>query len=344
VSREPAPPPAVAGASLTAFVHEPVLLDDVLELLVPVPDGLVLDATVGGAGHAAAILASRPGLVLLGLDRDPEAVEVATARLAPFGGRASVRQARFDRLGELLDEGASGFGRLPLVAALFDLGVSSYQLDAPARGFSFRDDAGLDMRMDPTTGTSAAELLASIGEDELASLLYANGEERFARRIARAVIAARPLTGTAQLAEVVAAAVPAAARRRGHPARRVFQALRIAVNEELEQLAPALQAAVERLEPAGRIVTLAYHSGEDRIVKSTLAALASGGCACPPGLPCVCGAEPVVRLLTRGARKAGAGELARNPRSSSARLRAAERLAVAALAPGRDRADRPGGS
>jgi 16S rRNA (cytosine1402-N4)-methyltransferase len=310
-----------------AFEHEPVLLDEVLELLGPVPDGLVLDATVGGAGHAAAILASRPGFVLLGLDRDPEAVEVATARLAAFAGRARVRQARFDRLAELLDTDAAGFGQLPLVAALFDLGVSSYQLDAPARGFSFRDDADLDMRMDQMVGPSAAELLASMGEDQLTALLHANGEERFARRIARAVIAARPVTRTQQLAEVVASAVPAAGRRRGHPARRVFQALRIAVNEELDVLGPALEDAVERLEPGGRVVILAYHSGEDRIVKSTLATLATGGCVCPPGLPCVCGAEPVVRLLNRGARKAASVELARNPRSSSARLRAAERLA-----------------
>ncbi len=311
------------------FEHEPVMLAEVLDLVAAVPDGLVLDATVGSGAHAEAILASRPGLVLLGLDRDPAAVRAARRRLEPFAGRARVEHARFDGLGDLLDGPRAGFGPVPLVAALFDLGVSSHQLDTAERGFSFREDAPLDMRMDPGEGRSAAELLASLGERELASLLADHGEERFAHRIARAVTAARPVTSTAQLAEVVAAAVPAAARRRGHPARRVFQALRVAVNEELEQLRPALEAAIARLEPGGRAVTLAYHSGEDRIVKSTFAELATGGCTCPPGLPCVCGATPTVRLLTRGARKPSAAEAERNPRSSSARLRAVERLPVA---------------
>jgi 16S rRNA (cytosine1402-N4)-methyltransferase len=309
------------------FEHEPVMLAEVLELFEPVPDGLLLDATVGGAGHAAALLASRPGLVLVGLDRDPVAVAAAAGRLAAFGARARVLHARFDQLGDVVDPGRSGFGALPLVGALFDLGVSSHQLDAAERGFSFRDDAPLDMRMDPSAGRSAAELVASASEEELASLFAAHGEQRFASRIARAVVAARPLTRTGQLAEVVAAAVPAAARRRGHPARRVFQALRVAVNEELDQLRPALEAAVSRLVAGGRAVVLAYHSGEDRVVKATFAELASGGCTCPPGLPCVCGATPTVRLLTRGARKPGPGEVARNPRSSSARLRAVQRLA-----------------
>jgi 16S rRNA (cytosine1402-N4)-methyltransferase len=309
------------------FAHEPVMLDEVLGLFAAVPDGLVVDATVGGGGHAEAVLTARPGLVVLGLDRDRDAVRAARARLAPFVGRARVEQARFDALAAVLDGDRAGFGRLPVVGALFDLGVSSHQLDEPGRGFSFRHDAPLDMRMDPQSGVTAAELLASLDERELSALLAAQGEERFAPRIARALVAARPVTTTHQLAEVVARAVPAAARRRGHPARRVFQALRVAVNEELDQLEPALRAAVTRLEPGGRAVVVSYHSGEDRIVKATFADLASGGCTCPPGLPCVCGAVPLVRLLTRGARKPAPAEIERNPRSSAARLRAVERLA-----------------
>ncbi len=304
------------------FRHEPVLLAEVLELLDAVPVGLVLDATVGGGGHAAAILERRPEQRLLGVDRDEEAVAAATARLAPFGRRATVVHARFDDLAALA-AGQPG----PLVAALFDLGVSSYQLDTAERGFSYRTAGPLDKRMDRGRGHGADELVNGADEETLADLFAAHGETRFGRRIARAIIAARPLARTDELAAIVESAVPAAARRRGHPARRVFQALRVAVNEELDLLAPALEAAVSALSAGGRLVVLAYHSGEDQLVKATLAKAASGGCVCPPGLPCVCGAVPTVRLLNRGARMATQHEVATNPRAEAARLRAAERLA-----------------
>jgi len=304
------------------FDHQPVMLEEVLALFGGLGEGLLLDATVGGGGHAAALLEAHPRLELLGLDRDPAAVDAARRRLAPYGHRARVEQGRFDQLIAALH--AAGDGRA-LAGVLFDLGVSSHQLDSPERGFSFRHDAPLDMRMDPGSGVAAAELLNTASEEALATLLAAHGEERFARRIAAALVAARPLTTTGELAAAVAFAVPAAARRRGHPARRVFQALRAAVNEELEQLGPAIGDAVAALVPGGRIVVLSYHSGEDRLVKARLAELASGGCHCPPGLPCVCGAVGSLRLLTRGARLPSAGEVAANPRAASARLRAAER-------------------
>ncbi len=210
---------------------------------------------------------------------------------------------------------------------LFDLGVSSPQLDVAERGFSYRRDASLDMRMDPTTGRTAADVVNQYDEDALVDLFTDNGEGRFARRIARAIIAARPVSTTGQLADVVRAAIPAATRRTGgHPARRVFQAIRIAVNEELDQLGTALDDAVALLQPGGRCVVIAYHSGEDRLVKSTFHQLATDGCQCPPGLPCVCGADPQFRLVTRGARRPGGDEVERNPRSESARLRVIERL------------------
>lgn len=321
-----------ADAPTPDFTHQPVLLGEVLELLGPVPDGVLVDATLGGAGHAAAALAARPGLELVGVDRDPDALAAARHRLAPFGDRARTYHARFDTLAAVLaaDRARPGAPATspPVVAVLFDLGVSSPQLDRPERGFSYRAGGPLDMRMDPTTGQTAAELLDRLDEGELATLLAAHGEDRFARRIARAVVAARPLRTTGELAAVVEAAVPAAARRRGHPARRVFQALRAAVNDELEVLGPALDAALEALAPGGRCIVLAYHSGEDRIVKERFRLAATGGCTCPPGLPCVCGAVPTVRLVHRGARKPSAAEVDQQPRARSARLRAVERLAA----------------
>lgn len=305
-----------------AFAHVPVMLEEVIELFASVPAGLILDATVGGGGHAAAILTARADLRLLGLDRDSDAVTAAEARLARFGGRERVVHARFDSLGEVLaGERLSG--------ALFDLGVSSHQLETADRGFSYRTDGPLDMRMDTGAGRPAADVANTISEDALTALLAANGEERLARRIARAIVSARPHASTRQLAEVVDAAVPRRGRRPGHPAARVFQALRIEVNEELTILPAALEQAIERLVPGGRIVVLSYHSGEDRLVKGCFAAAASGGCTCPQGLPCVCGAVPTLRLLNRGARKASPAEVASNRRASSARLRAAEKLAVA---------------
>lgn len=300
------------------FVHEPVMAGEVLALFATVPAGTVVDATVGGGGHAAALLGARPDIRLLALDRDPEAVATARRRLAPFGERAEVRHARFSELGDQVVG--------PVAGILLDLGVSSPQLDVAGRGFSYRRDAALDMRMDPTTGATAAALVNGATVDELRLLFAANGEERLAGRIARAVAAARPITSTGQLADVVAGAVPAAVRRRGHPARRVFQALRIAVNEELEELAAALPVALDLLALGGRLVVIAYHSGEDRLVKASFADAARGGCTCPPGLPCVCGARVEHRLVFRGARKPSAAEVAWNHRAESARLRAVERV------------------
>jgi 16S rRNA (cytosine1402-N4)-methyltransferase len=327
-------PPArvvpVGGLRMSqAFPHEPVMADEVVELLRPVPPGLVVDATVGGGGHAAALLRGVEGISLLGLDRDPVAVAAATEALRPFGARAVVLRSRFDALAEVVSEFQDAGPLAPsgLSGVLFDLGVSSPQLDVAERGFSYRRDAPLDMRMDPTSGRSAADLVNELDEDELVELLTDNGEGRFARRIARAIIAARPLVTTGQLADVVRTAIPAATRRTGgHPARRAFQAIRIAVNEELGQLQTALDDALTLLQPGGRCVAIAYHSGEDRLVKTTFVRAATGDCRCPPGLPCACGADPQFRLVRRGARRPSAEEIGRNHRAEAARLRVIERL------------------
>jgi 16S rRNA (cytosine1402-N4)-methyltransferase len=297
------------------------MVAEVLELLLPVPAGVVLDATVGAGGHARALLAAMPGIRLVGLDRDPDAVAAAREALSPFGSRASVLRARFDHLGDVL----AGLGVGRLAGAVFDLGVSSPQLDRAERGFSYRSAGPLDMRMGPDASMSADQLVNTAPAERLAELFALHGEERFAARIAGAIVAARPLHTTQELAEVVASAVPAALRRKGHPARRVFQALRAEVNQELTALPVALDAAIDLLQPGGRIVVISYHSGEDRLAKARLLAAATGGCTCPPGLPCACGAVRKLRLLTRGARKPSPQEVAANHRAKSARLRAAER-------------------
>jgi 16S rRNA (cytosine1402-N4)-methyltransferase len=236
-----------------------------------------------------------------------------------------LRRARFDDLAAVVAD----LGHDTISGALFDLGVSSPQLDRPERGFSYREDAPLDMRMDPDGPMTAADVLNTYAEAELARLFAASGEHRFARRIARAVVAGRPLVSTGDLVEAVKRGVPAAARRTGgHPAKRVFQAVRIEVNGELDALGPAIDAAIGLLAPGGRVVSLAYHSGEDRLVKDRFVFAATGGCVCPPGLPCVCGAVPTARLLNRGARKPGPEEIAANPRAEAARLRALEKLEV----------------
>jgi 16S rRNA (cytosine1402-N4)-methyltransferase len=309
---------------VSEFSHAPVMVAEVLELYAPVPDGLLVDTTVGGAGHAAALLAVRPGLRLLGLDRDPDAVRAATAVLESFGPRAAVQRRAFAELDDAVAELGGG---LPVVGVLFDLGVSSHQLDTPERGFSYRVDGPLDMRMDPTSGRRALDLVNEAPVEELRQLFAENGERRLAGRLARAIAADRPLSSTAELAAVVDRAVPLAGRRRGHPARRVFQALRLAVNDELDQLATALPVALALVAPAGRVAVLSYHSGEDQLVKRVFADAARGGCQCPPGLPCVCGARPEHRLVTRGARRPSPAEVEANHRSASARLRAIERLA-----------------
>jgi 16S rRNA (cytosine1402-N4)-methyltransferase len=313
------------------FAHEPVMAEEVVTLLGPVPPGLIVDATLGGGGHAVALLNAYPEVNVLGIDRDPQAVAAALETLSPFGDRAVVRQSRFDGVArvvrEVQAELATPVEEQGITGALFDLGVSSPQLDMAERGFSYRRDAALDMRMDPTSGLTAADVVNEYSEDQLVELFSDNGERRFARRIARAVIAARPLSTTGQLADVVRAAIPAATRRTGgHPARRVFQAVRIAVNEELEQLGTALDDALDMLRPGGRCVVISYHSGEDRLVKTIFHRAATDDCQCPPGLPCVCGADPQFRLVARGAKRPTEEEVARNRRSEAARLRVIERL------------------
>lgn len=301
-----------------SFDHIPVLRDEVVSLFAAAPPGVVVDATVGGGGHAASLLEAFPGLRVVGLDRDPSALEAAADRLSQFGDRVSLIRSPFSALQAVIGEVALA----PLSGVLFDLGVSSPQLDQAGRGFSYRANGPLDMRMDPAADVTAADLVNGLSEEALAQLFRENGEGRLSGRIARAVVAARPLTSTGQLAEVVSSAVPQAARRKGHPARRVFQALRIEVNDEQNELRAALPVALSSLAVGGVLAVISYHSGEDRLVKQTFADAASGGCVCPPGLPCVCGAVARHRLVFRGARKASVSEVKANPRAEAARLRA----------------------
>jgi 16S rRNA (cytosine1402-N4)-methyltransferase len=312
-----------------AFEHRSVMVDEIVALFEPVPAGLVVDATIGGGGHAHAMLDSRPDLVLLGLDQDADAVAAAAVRLAPFGDRATIRHARFDELTTIVAE----LGRVDVVAVLFDLGVSSPQLDRGDRGFSYRHDAPLDMRMDRRGERSAADVVNRYGEADLARVLADYGDERYARSIARAVVAARPIHTTTELAEVVRSAIPAPARRRGgHPPTQSFQAIRIEVNQELAVLPDAIDQAITLLVPGGRCAVLTYHSGEDRIVKERFLVAESGGCTCPSHLPCVCGAVPKVRILRRGGWTPSDTEVRSNRRAESARLRAVERLATSEAA------------
>jgi 16S rRNA (cytosine1402-N4)-methyltransferase len=285
---------------------------------------VLIDATLGGAGHSAALLAAHPQLRVLGLDRDADAVKAATETLEPFGDRYAIANVRFDAMAEAV---AGAFPGVPVVGVLFDLGVSSPQLDWAERGFSYRFEGPLDMRMDRRQALSAAEVANEYDLDRLTDVLRDGGEEQFARRIARAIVAARPIEGTLQLADVVRNAIPAPARRRaGDPAKRTFQAIRIEVNQELEVLGDALDQALALLSPGGRLVTLAYHSGEDRLIKQKLFNAHTGGCVCPTGLPCVCGAVGTVRLLKRGSQKPSEAEALSNKRAKSARLRAVEAL------------------
>jgi 16S rRNA (cytosine1402-N4)-methyltransferase len=315
-------------------VHVPVLLDRVLELLTPAcaADGAVLvDATLGLAGHSLALLAACPGLRLVGLDRDPDARAEAARRLEAAGvaDRATLVPAVFDELPAVLDR-----LDVPSVqAVLFDLGVSSLQLDRPERGFSYATDAPLDMRMDPTAPRTAADVVNGYPVAELVRVLKVYGEERFAARIAAAIDRERargPLTSTARLAELVRDAIPAATRRTGgHPAKRTFQALRIEVNDELGALRRALPAAVDALALGGRVAVITFHSLEDRIVKQILTAGATD--RTPPEMPFPLPQHaPALRLLTRGGEAAADDEVAANPRSASARIRAAERIREAA--------------
>jgi 16S rRNA (cytosine1402-N4)-methyltransferase len=311
--------------------HIPVLADEVMSMLAPAPGSLHIDATLGGGGHTERILeATDPDGRLLGLDADGAAIARVDGRLRPrFGDRLVLRQANFRELAEVAP--AAGFDQVD--GALFDLGLSSYQLADTERGFGFRAGGPLDMRFDTSRGVPASELLATLDADELTALFRRYGEEPKAGRIARAIVAERrttPVTTAEDLAALVERVVPDNPRqpRRTHPATRVFQALRIAVNEEMEALQQGLAAALDLLRPGGRLVVLSYHSLEDRIVKRFLAA-ERRGCVCPPELPvCVCGRAPRLRLVTTPSLTPTAAEIAANPRARSARLRAAERLAA----------------
>ena len=296
---------------MTTHVHEPVMTAETLALLAPSRGGLYVDCTVGLGGHARALLEAGASKVL-GLDRDPEALRIARARLEEFGDRVELVHADYRELGRVLDDrGVAG-----VAGALADLGVSSMQLDADARGFSFRRDEPLDMRMDQSQGPTAADLLADVDEEELANLIFQHGEERFSRRIARAIVEARragAITTTGQLAQLVRRAVPRRGYQRIDPATRTFQAIRIWVNRELEQLDAFLADACARLLEGARLAVITFHSLEDRIVKHAFRALAQGGIA--------------LHILTKRPIVPGETELDRNPRARSAKLRAIERVA-----------------
>ena len=311
--------------------HLPVLVDEVIQMLAPAPGSLHIDTTLGGGGHTERILeAAKPDGRLLGLDADPLAIDRVEARLrARFGDRLVLRQANFRELASV----AAGAGFDAVDGCLFDLGLSSFQLADRERGFGFRAGGPLDMRFDPSRGVPAAELLASLDVNGLTALFRRYGEEPKASRIARAIVDARrvaPVATAEELAALIERVVPPnpRLRRRTHPATRVFQALRIAVNEELEALQAGLTAALDLLRPGGRLVVLSYHSLEDRIVKRFFQA-ERRGCVCPPRLPvCVCGRNPRLRLVTSSSLTPKDTEIAINPRARSARLRAAERLAA----------------
>jgi len=308
--------------------HIPVMLAEVLEVLGRPGSKIVVDATVGGAGHAEALLETLKEAQLIGLDIDAQAVQRAARRLKKYGARARVTKAHFADMDAVLD--AMDVGKVD--AILMDLGVSSFHLDDPSRGFSFMKAGPLDMRMDRSREVTAERLVNTLSEKELATIFRKYGEEPYAFRFARAIVSRRKkgaITTTADLASVVAAAMPARAGRRGvHPATRVFQALRIAVNGELDRIGEAIEKAVDRLNPGGRIAVISFHSLEDRIVKTTLGAL-TRRCVCPRDFPmCVCGEPGKVALVLKRPRTPGNEELAANPRARSAKLRAAERLAA----------------
>ncbi|EHR50428.1 S-adenosyl-methyltransferase MraW [Saccharomonospora marina XMU15] len=312
--------------------HVPVLLDRVLELLEPAltgPEPVLVDATVGLGGHADALLTANPSLRLIGLDRDRDALRDSGQRLARHGDRVRLVHAVYDRMPDVLAE----LGLSHVDAVLMDLGVSSMQLDRQERGFAYARDAPLDMRMDPAAGLTAADVLNTYSVADLTRVLRDYGEERFANRIAKAVVAERerePFDRSERLVRLLYDTVPAPSRRTGgHPAKRTFQALRIEVNAELETLRAALPAAIELLTGGGRIVVESYHSLEDRIVKREFAGRAAS--RTPQGLPVeLPGHGPELRLLTRGAEKASEEEIERNPRAASVRLRAAEKIGAAA--------------
>ncbi|HUS42500.1 MAG TPA: 16S rRNA (cytosine(1402)-N(4))-methyltransferase RsmH [Ilumatobacteraceae bacterium] len=318
------------------FEHAPVMVEEITAIFSAVPPGTVVDATLGGGGHTAALLDSRDDLDVLGIDQDRDALDAATARLAPYGDRFRTSQRRFDDFDEAL--GDHDIARISGV--LFDLGVSSPQLDRGDRGFSYRHEGPLDMRMDADQSWSADDVVNGYSEADLARIIKRYGDERFASRVARAICAARPIQTTTELAAVVTSAIPAAARRTGgHPAKRTFQAIRIEVNDELGVLPDALDHAVHATRPGGRIAVLSYHSGEDRIVKDRFA-VAAGACECPDDLPCVCGAIQTVRIVRGLPKRASDAERERNRRAASARLRVVERVEATRKSDGQPVEDR----
>ena len=310
------------GHSPEGLAHRPVLLHEVVRYLEVRQGGVYVDATVGQGGHASAILrAAMPGGKLLGIDLDPDAQEYALRRLQPFSGSVTVVPGSYTQMQELA--GSMGFESPDGV--LIDLGLSSAQLESSGRGFSFLRDEPLDMRFDPDAELTAADVVNTYSQDDLAKILSAYGEEPRARSIARAIVAHRPLNGTAELARLVASV---RGRRGGriHPATRTFQALRLAVNSELDNVVEGLGQAIALVRPGGRIAVIAYHSLEDRIVKNTFAREAKA-CVCPPGPPvCTCEHVPSLRVITRKVVMPSRQEVMENPRSRSARLRVAERL------------------
>jgi 16S rRNA (cytosine1402-N4)-methyltransferase len=313
---------------IATFSHIPVMRERSLELLAPALVGeqpLLVDATLGLGGHSESFLASHEALHVLGIDRDPEALAHSRSRLSEWAERVTFAHARYDDIGGVLDRDKPGIAPN---AIFFDLGVSSLHLDKPERGFSYAVDAPLDMRMNPEDDVTAEEVLAESSERELAEIFYRYGDEKLAKRYAQAIVAARaktPFTRTFQLVEVVQEATPYALRHQGHPAKRVFQALRIEVNQELESLYKALPIALERLAVGGRIVVMSYQSGEDRFVKHELRRRSRS--LAPLGLPRELPEhQPEYLELTRGAEQASSEEILRNPRAASVRLRAAQKL------------------
>lgn len=321
---------------MSEFVHKPVMFDEVMAVFSPVVDGIIIDGTLGGGGHSEGLLSFANGRYVLGIDRDFEAIVAAEDRLAKFGDRFVAVHSTFDVISNVLTVACNRNRSFcsPPSGLLLDLGVSSPQLDKGERGFSFRSGGPLDMRMDASTGLTLAELLENSTVEEIARVLRENGETRFARRISKAILENQPYSSTTELAQVVKDSIPAAARRTGgHPATRVFQALRIMVNGELERLKLALKEAFQLILPGGRIAVLSYHSGEDAIVKNMFREQVQGNCTCPVNLPCICGAQPRARYVVRS-KGPNDIEVANNPRSKSARLRAVEMLSVGQIESG----------
>lgn len=309
-----------------AYGHKPVLLDECLDALAIRPDGIYLDGTLGRAGHSLEIVKRLTTGRLIGVDRDETAIAAARERLAEYADRVTLVHSNFDRVGEILEE----LGIAGVDGMLFDLGVSSPQLDDAERGFSYMHDAPLDMRMDRTAALSAREVVNEWSYEELRRILFEYGEERYAPVIAKHIVQKReesPIETTLQLTDIIKGAMPPAAlREKQHPAKRSFQAIRIAVNGELDALPPMLEAAADKLNVGGRLAVISFHSLEDRIIKKTMQALATG-CTCPPNFPvCVCGKKPKMKLVSRKPIVSGSAELAYNPRARSAKLRVAEKL------------------